>query len=194
MDIFTILALLFQIHLLLSQRECFGRRYLLTCRPIARQSARKIFASVRLVLTCLDKAPHSQAISTCLSLNKYLLVVTEMGILERTSKYQKCIKKTNKIPDYAREYKNEYLFIRGINKVCEDFVEILGREEIFKSDQADTLMRYFNKFLKAQQLDYLNDTSEINFKYEDVKSIESLELQLDDYRSLYHGEYSYEFV
>ena len=121
-------------------------------------------------------------------------VVREMGILERTSKYQKCIKKTNKIPDYAREYKNEYLFIRGINKVCEDFVEILGREEIFKSDQADTLMRYFNKFLKAQQLDYLNDTSEINFKYEDVKSIESLELQLDDYRSLYHGEYSYEFV
>ena len=117
-----------------------------------------------------------------------------MGILERTSKYQKCIKKTNKIPDYAREYKNEYLFIRGINKVCEDFVEILGREEIFKSDQADTLMRYFNKFLKAQQLDYLNDTSEINFKCEDVKSIESLELQLDDYRSLYHGEYSYEFV
>ena len=73
-DIFTILALPFQIHLLLSQRECFGRRYLLTCRPIARQSARKIFASVRLVLTCLDKAPHSQAISTCLSLNKYLFV------------------------------------------------------------------------------------------------------------------------
>ena len=33
-------------------------------------------------------------------------------------------------------------------------------------------MRYFNRFLKAQQLDYLSDTSEINFKYEDVKSIE----------------------
>ena len=33
-------------------------------------------------------------------------------------------------------------------------------------------MRYFNTFLKPQQLDYLSDTSEINFKYEDVKSIE----------------------
>ena len=99
-------------------------------------------------------------------------VVSKMGILAQTSNYQKFIKKTNKIPDYAREYRNDYLYIRGINKVCEDFVEILGREEIFKSHQADRLMRYFNRFLKAQQLDYLSDTSEINFKYEDVKSIE----------------------
>ena len=109
-----------------------------------------------------------------------------MFILAHSSNYQKCIKKTNKIPDYAREYRNEYLFIRGINKVCENFVEILGREEIFKSHQADRLMRYFNRFLKAQQLDYLSDTSEINFKYEDVKSIESLELQLNDYMNLYY--------
>ena len=101
-----------------------------------------------------------------------LLVVSKMGILAKTSNYQKCIKKTNKIPDYARDFNNEYLFIRGINKECEKFVEILGREEIFKSHQADRLMRYFNTFLKAQQLDYLSDTSEINFKYEDVKSIE----------------------
>ena len=54
-------------------------------------------------------------------------------------------------------------------------------------------MRNYNKFLKAQELGYLNDTSEISFKFKDVKSIESLELQLDDYTSLYHGEYSYEF-
>ena len=49
-------------------------------------------------------------------------------------------------------------------------------------------------FKKAQQLGYLNDTSvtsEIYFKYKDVISIESLELQLDDYRNLYYDEYSY---
>ena len=113
-----------------------------------------------------------------------------MVILPKTSNYQKCIKKkTNKIPDYARGYRNEYLFIRGINKECEKFVEILGREEIFKSHQAVRLMRYFSKFLKAQQIDYLNDTIEIKFKYEDVKSIESLELQLDDYKGFYFDEY-----
>ena len=52
------------------------------CRPIARQSTQmlreaseEIFASVRLVLTCLDKALHAQTISTCFSWNKYLLCV-----------------------------------------------------------------------------------------------------------------------
>ena len=52
------------------------------CRPIARQSTQmlreaseEIFASVRLVLTCLDKALHAQTISTCFSWNKYLLYV-----------------------------------------------------------------------------------------------------------------------
>ena len=117
-----------------------------------------------------------------------MVVVREIVILAHSSNYQKCIKKTNKIPDYAREYRNEYLFIRGIDKACGEFVEILGREEIFKSHQVDRLMRYFNKFLKAQQLDYLNDTSEINLKYEDVKSIESLGLQLDDYRAFCFDE------
>ena len=49
-------------------------------------------------------------------------------------------------------------------------------------------MRYFNRFLKAQELDYLDDTSEIFVRFKDVKSIESLELQLDDYRGLYFDE------
>ena len=116
----------------------------------------------------------------------YTLVVSKMGILAQYDNISGSILSKSKIPDYAREYRNEYLFIRGINKVCENFVEILGREEIFKSHQACRLMRYFNRFLKAQQLDYLSDTSEINFKYEDVKSIESLELQLNDYMNLYY--------
>ena len=37
-------------------------------------------------------------------------------ILEHFSHSQNCIKSTNKIPPYVREYKKEYLFIRGIIK------------------------------------------------------------------------------
>ena len=44
-------------------------------------------------------------------------VVSKMGILEHSSNYQKCIKKTNKIPEYARDFKNEYLFVRGIDEL-----------------------------------------------------------------------------
>ena len=73
-----------------------------------------------------------------------------MGILVPTSNFQNSLKNTNKIPDYAREYRNEYLFIRGINKSCEKFVEILGREEIFKSHQACSLISMFVIRLNSQ--------------------------------------------
>ena len=120
-------------------------------------------------------------------------VVMIMGVPQVTDKISRSTLTQNKIPDYARDYRNEYLFIRGIDETCENFVKKLGREEIFKSPQADSLMRYFNRFLKAQELDYLSDTSKIFFKYKDVISIESLELQLDDYMSLFCDPDSYEF-
>ena len=41
-DLFMIFVLLFQIYLLLSQRECFARRYWLTCRPITGQSTQML--------------------------------------------------------------------------------------------------------------------------------------------------------
>ena len=66
-----------------------------------------------------------------------------MGILEHTSNFQNCIKKTNKIPEYAREFKNEYLFIRGTNKTCERFIKILDLDaKIFNSPQAYQLKLY----------------------------------------------------
>ena len=116
-----------------------------------------------------------------------------MGILTQYDHNCNPTLSKSKIPDYARDYRNEYLFIRGINKTCGDFVKKLDDKEIFKSSKADKLMLYINRFLKAQQLGYLIDTSEIYFKENDVGFIESLELQLDDYRDLYCDEYSYQF-
>ena len=66
-----------------------------------------------------------------------MLVVSKMGILEHSWNYQKFIKKTNIIPDYAREYRNEYLFIRGIDN--------LTLEGNFKIYIEDTIMRLKNK-------------------------------------------------
>ena len=54
-------------------------------------------------------------------------------------------------------------------------------------------MYYFNKFLKAQEIEYLNDISELYFKEKDVRFIESLELQLHDYMDLFYDPDSYEF-
>ena len=89
-----------------------------------------------------------------------------MGILGQSSNYQNCIKKTNKIPEYARNYKNEYVFIRGINKTCEDFVinYLSDCSELFVSIYSDKIKYFIRKFLKSQELNYLKDTSSFTFK------------------------------
>ena len=74
-----------------------------------------------------------------------------MVILVHSSNYQKCIKKTNKIPDYAREYKNEYLFIRWIDKICKKFVKtIKENEEFYNSPKALRIIRKIKKIKKIR--------------------------------------------
>ena len=62
-----------------------------------------------------------------------------MGILTQTSNVQKCVKVTNKIPEYARDFRNEYLFVRGINKACGDFINKyeLDASQLFVSSYSD---------------------------------------------------------
>ena len=99
-----------------------------------------------------------------------------MGILAHSSDFQNCIKKTNKIPDYAKDFKNEYLFIRGINKTCEDFVinYLSDCSELFVTSYSDKIKFFIRKFLKAQELDYLKDTSCFILKESDVDNINFL--------------------
>ena len=80
-----------------------------------------------------------------------------MGILTQYDHNCNPTLSKSKIPDYARDYRNEYLFIRGINKTCGDFVKKIDDKEIFKSSKADKLMLYINKLYKAEELGYLND-------------------------------------
>ena len=81
----------------------------------------------------------------------------------------------SKIPDYARDYKNEYLFIRGIDKT-EDFVinYLSDCSELFVSSYSDKIKFFIRKFVKAQELDYLKDTSCFIFKQCDVDNINVL--------------------
>ena len=111
-----------------------------------------------------------------------------------TSYYQNFIKNNNIIPDYASDYKNEYLFIRGIDKTCEKFVKRLDMDgKIFDSPQANNLVLFFTKFVKYQKIEYLKDISELYLKEYDIRFIDSLECQLDDYTDLYCNPDNYEF-
>ena len=74
-----------------------------------------------------------------------------MGILTQSNHNSNIILNKSKIPDYARDYRNEYLFIRGINiKTCGEFVKKLDVEgKKFNSPHANKLMFYFDRFLKS---------------------------------------------
>ena len=71
----------------------------------------------------------------------------------------------NKIPEYAMKFKNEYLFIRRINKTCERFVKNLDLDaKIFNSPQAYQLKLYIKRFVKAKELVILRIIAILNLK------------------------------
>ena len=96
-----------------------------------------------------------------------------MVILERKN----CVRSINsKIPEYARNYKKEWLFIRGINKTLFDFVSKyeFDASQLFVSSYSDKIKYFIKNFLKAQERGYLKDTSCFIFKYCDAFDIEVL--------------------
>ena len=76
---------------------------------------------------------------------------------------QNCIKSTNKIPEYAREYKKEYLFIRGINKEFKYFVDNIDKAntELFENHRVDSIKYLIKRFLRGQERGKLRDISNL---------------------------------
>ena len=121
-----------------------------------------------------------------------------MVILALSSNFQNCIKKTNKIPEYARDYKKEYLFIRGINKMCLNFIskyETDSRKR-FVSEYYDSIKYFIKRFLKGQERGKLQDISSFVLRNYDISFIEDLyliiiyeidfeEVDKSDYRDFY---------
>ena len=121
-----------------------------------------------------------------------------MVILALSSNFQNYITKTNKIPEYARDYKKEYLFIRGINKMCLNFIskyETDSRKR-FVSEYYDSIKYFIKRFLKGQERGKLKDISSFVLRNYDISFIEDLyliiiyeidfeEVDKSDYRDFY---------
>ena len=114
-------------------------------------------------------------------------VICHLGILAQTSNYQKFIKKTNKIPDYAREYRNEYLFIRGIDTCFKFFWDNTCKADkgIFQNNRVEIIKKKINKLDQAQRLGYLNDISNMEIDEQDVFYSSSLLEELNDFTDYY---------
>ena len=120
-----------------------------------------------------------------------LLVVRKMGILAQTSYFQN---NSDEIPEYAKDFEEEWLYIRWINNKCEDFLMALDfSRDILNSPLVKSIKHHIKKFFKDQECGRLKDISSFYFKNIDVNCIECLEEQLDNYRDYYVNPDSYEF-
>ena len=87
-----------------------------------------------------------------------------------------------KIPDYAKDYKNEFLFVRGIDKCFACFLNNINKATsgVFQNHRVDKINKLIGRFEKAKQLNYLNDISDKEIDEIDVNcSILLLERLLD---------------
>ena len=77
------------------------------------------------------------------------------------SDFKDFIKSNNKIPPYARDYKKEYLFIRGLNKEFEYFKNKLDKlnDGLFESNISNKIKYNMKRFLRGQEKGKLKDIS-----------------------------------
>lgn len=56
--------------------------------------------------------------------------------------------KPPKIPDYAKDYKNEYLFLRGIDKEFEYFLDNFSFYDkgLFNDIKVDRIIKFLDKY------------------------------------------------
>ena len=118
-----------------------------------------------------------------------LKVVSKMGILAQfsTPSQTELIGKmmenaNNKIPEYAREYKREYQFIRGINKEFKYFINKLDNlnNGLFESYIADRIKYFMKRFLRAQEKGKLKDISEFEIEYDIVFNLNKIKNKLNN--------------
>ena len=111
-----------------------------------------------------------------------------MVILAHLSNYQNCIKSTNnKIPEYAREYKREYQFIRGINKEFKYLINKLDdlNNGLFESNISNRITYNMKRFLRAQERGKLKDISNLMLQRDDVVNLIFINKQFGYYKLRY---------
>ena len=111
----------------------------------------------------------------------------EMGILTQYDHNCNAILSKSKIPDYAIDYRNEYLSIKGIDTCFKFFLDNLDKADkgVFKNNRVDIIKKYINRLEKAQKLNYLNDTTNIKIDEQDVPYSSLLLERLADFSDYY---------
>ena len=110
-----------------------------------------------------------------------------MGILAQSDHDCNPILNRSKIPDYARDYRNEYLFIRGIDICFKFFWDNTGKADkgTFQNNRVEIIKKKINKLDQAQRLGYLSDISNMEIDEQDVFYSSLLLEELNDFTDYY---------
>ena len=108
------------------------------------------------------------------------------GIAGTSSIYQNFIKQ-NKIPEYAKEYKREYLFIRGLNINFKFFIKKLDdlNNGLFETELTKSIKYYMKGFLRRQEDGRLKDVSNFIFPDNILNNIIFINEQFECYKLRY---------
>ena len=93
-----------------------------------------------------------------------------------------CVRSINsKIPEYARDFKKEYLFIIGIDKICFNFISKYETDsrKLFISRYSDRIKYFIKRFLKGQERGKLKDISSLFLRKYDFCNLEDLYLNMN---------------
>ena len=109
------------------------------------------------------------------------------GILEHFQNFNNLNKLNNKIPEYAREYKREYQFIRGINKEFKYFINKLDNlnNGLFESNISNRIKYNMKRFLRAQEKGKIKDISDLVLQREDLDNLIFINEQFGYYKLRY---------
>ena len=95
--------------------------------------------------------------------------------------------KSNKIPEYAREYKREYQFIRGLNKEFEYFIKKLDdlNNGLFETNSTNSIKYYMKRFLRRHEDGRFKDISNFIFPDNILNNIIFINQQFGYYKLRY---------
>ena len=87
------------------------------------------------------------------------------------------------IPDYAKDFKNEYLFILGINNEFKYFLDNMNEATrgLFNIFRVDKIKKFIGKFLLHQNSGYFKDVSNFEIKSSDVKNLIKIKKIFNDF-------------
>ena len=89
-------------------------------------------------------------------------------------------------PDYAKDFKNEYLFIIGINNEFKYFLDNMNKATrgLFENFRVDKIKKFIGIFFLYQNSGYFKDLSNFEIKSSDVKNLIKIKKIFNDFNRL----------